>query len=242
MWSRFKIRRKVCAPGNGCPPVLSACGVVAISLALASGLSAQTFTILHNFSTSTYTNNEGSSPHTGLIVSGKTLYGTTGSGGAYGLGTVFAADTDGTGFTNLHSFGGTRSTLEGEAGLVLAGNTLIGTEVYGGIFSSTPNLANPTVTDGGGMIFSLNTDGSNFAIIHEFDPWNGTEGSHPYGGVAVSGGRLYGTTLGNGVTTPATGPAFGSVFGINADGTGFATLHTFYNPCCPEINLDGDSP
>jgi uncharacterized repeat protein (TIGR03803 family) len=68
------------------------------------------------------------------------------------------------------------------------------------------------------------------------------EGSHPYGGVAVSGGRLYGTTLGNGVTTPATGPALGSVFGANADGSGFATLHTFDNLCCPEINLDGTAP
>jgi uncharacterized repeat protein (TIGR03803 family) len=176
------------------------------------------------------------------MVSGKTLYGTTGSGGAYGIGTVFAVNTDGTGFTNLHSFDSKLGNAEGEPGLVLVGNTLYGTEIYGGILSSTSHLANPIVVNGGGMIFSLNTDGSDFAIVHEFDPWNGTEGSHPYGGVAVSGGRLYGTTTGNGVTTPATGPALGTVFGVNADGTGFATLHTFYNLCCPEINIDGAEP
>src|SRR5262249_31683573 len=150
---------------------------------------------------------------------------------------------DGTGFTNLHSFDDEFDSSEGEPGLFLAGNILYGTEVYGGILSSTSNLANPRViVNGGGMLFSLNTDGSDFAFVHELDPWNGTEGSHPRGGVAVSGGRLYGTTFDNGVATPATGPALGSVFGINADGTGFATVHTFYNLCCPEINLDGEEP
>lgn len=244
MWSRLKIQRGVSVPTNGFPALLCVYGAVAISLALTEGLSAQTFTILHNFDAlipSMYTNNDGFSPHSGLILSGKTLYGTTGSAGAYGIGTVFAVNTDGTGFTNLHSFDGTIGNAEGEAGLVLSGNTLYGTIIYGGIFSSTSHLANPVVVNGGGMIFSLNTNGGDFAIVHEFDPWNGAEGSHPYGGVTVSGGRLYGTTLGNGVT-PATGPALGTVFGVNADGTGFATLHTFYNLCCPEINIDGAKP
>ena len=40
----------------------------------------------------------------GLILSGNTLYGTARSGGSSGNGTVFALNTDGTGFTNLHSF------------------------------------------------------------------------------------------------------------------------------------------
>jgi len=41
-----------------------------------------------------------------LILSGNTLYGTASRGGSYGSyggGTVFAVNTDGTGFTNLHS-------------------------------------------------------------------------------------------------------------------------------------------
>ena len=39
-----------------------------------------------------------------LILSGNTLYGTASSGGSSGDGTVFAVNTDGTGFTTLHSF------------------------------------------------------------------------------------------------------------------------------------------
>ena len=59
------------------------------------------------------------------------------SGGSSGNGTVFAVNTDGTGFTNLHSF--TAASTNGlipstnsdganpEAGLILSGNTLYGT-------------------------------------------------------------------------------------------------------------------
>ena len=47
---------------------------------------------------------DGSYPYAGLILSGNTLYGTTIDGGSSGNGTVFAVNTDGTGFTNLHSF------------------------------------------------------------------------------------------------------------------------------------------
>ena len=45
----------------------------------------------------------------GLILSGNTLYGTTTGGGSSGNGTVFAINTDGTGFTTLHSFTAARS-------------------------------------------------------------------------------------------------------------------------------------
>ena len=43
-------------------------------------------------------------PYGGLILSGNTLYGTAQYGGSSGNGTVFAVNTDGTGFTNLYSF------------------------------------------------------------------------------------------------------------------------------------------
>jgi uncharacterized repeat protein (TIGR03803 family) len=39
-----------------------------------------------------------------LIISGNTLFGTASEGGTNGNGTVFAVNTDGTGFTNLHTF------------------------------------------------------------------------------------------------------------------------------------------
>src|SRR5665213_485508 len=50
------------------------------------------------------TNSDGTIPEAGLILSGNTLYGTAEGGGSGGNGTVFAVNTNGTGFTNLHSF------------------------------------------------------------------------------------------------------------------------------------------
>ena len=50
-------------------------------------------------------------------------------GGSSGNGTVFAVNTDGTGFTNLHSFYCCTNS-DGAypyAGLILSGNTLYGT-------------------------------------------------------------------------------------------------------------------
>ena len=49
-------------------------------------------------------NSDGAIPEAGLILSGNTLYGTTYWGGTNGNGTVFAVNTNGTGFTTLYSF------------------------------------------------------------------------------------------------------------------------------------------
>ena len=106
------------------------------------------FTNLHNFTARSIgppyvgTNSEGASPSGGLLLSGNTLYRTTANGGSGGVGTVFALNTDGTGFTNLHSFAaggydrsGDFTNSDGafpEAGLILSGNTLYGTTTHGG--------------------------------------------------------------------------------------------------------------
>src|SRR5258706_563594 len=50
------------------------------------------------------TNSDGIYPTAGLILLGNTLYGTAQGGGSSGNGTVFAINTDGSGFTTLHSF------------------------------------------------------------------------------------------------------------------------------------------
>src|SRR5438105_1774239 len=49
---------------------------------------------------------QGFHPYAGLILSGDILYGTTVQGGGSDDGTVFAVNTDGTGFTNVYSFTG----------------------------------------------------------------------------------------------------------------------------------------
>ena len=85
------------------------------------------FTNLHNFTVS-----DGTAPDTApLLLSGQTLYGTADSGGSFGYGTVFALNTDGTGFTKLHDFVGSDGASP-LAGLILTNNTLYGTALLGG--------------------------------------------------------------------------------------------------------------
>src|SRR5208282_2133229 len=95
---------------------------------------------------------DGANPFAGLILSGNTLYGTANGGGTNGYGTVFAINTNGTGFMNLHTFtalsapfylGGTNSDgVFPHAGLILSDNILYGTATYGG-------------TNGSGTVFSI---------------------------------------------------------------------------------------
>ena len=78
-------------------------------------------------------NSDGALPQAGLIIYGNTLYGTAVYGGASGVGTVFAINTDGTDFTNLYSFDLNINNYGyyPYAGLILTGGTLYGT-TYGG--------------------------------------------------------------------------------------------------------------
>src|SRR5439155_13638572 len=84
--------------------------VLMLGVLLAASGPAQTFTTLYSFTaTSTnssrvHTNGDGANPFAGLILSGNTLYGTAEYGGSANNGTVFAVNTDGTGFTSLYSF------------------------------------------------------------------------------------------------------------------------------------------
>lgn len=92
------------------------------------------FSVLHTFlptvndaALNEFTNSGGISPGplTSLTVSGNTLYGTTYSGGAFGIGTLFQINTDGTGFQTLRNFDGTG--YRPVAALLLATNVLYGT-------------------------------------------------------------------------------------------------------------------
>jgi uncharacterized repeat protein (TIGR03803 family) len=189
------------------------------------------FTNLH-----TFIGTDGASPDDGLILSGNTLYGTTTSGGSSGNATVFAVNTDGSGFTNLHSFtamvSGTNSDgAEPEAGLILSGNTLYGTTLFGGSW-------------GNGTVFALNTDGTGFTTLRTFSatppypaPFTNSDGRGPFAGLILSGSTLYGTTASGGRS------GNGTVFALNADGTGFTTLYSFTAPDQTyQTNSDGASP
>ena len=105
--------------------------------------------------------------------------------GWYEYGTVFAINTNGTGFTNLYNFTGFNGEGRTEAGLIISGNTLYGTTPYG----------STTVY---GTVFNLNTDGTGFTNLHNFSPYSGSNGTNsdgafPYAGLILSGNTLYGT-------------------------------------------------
>ena len=197
------------------------------------------FTNLHTFTADALgTNSDGAYPSAGLISSGNTLYGTTLAGGASSNGTVFKINADGTGFATLHTFtasSGTFPSLSNSdgffaGGLTVSGNILYGATRYGG--SSV-----------GGTVFSLNSDGTSFAILHTFTAQSeiplitNSDGSFPNGGLILSGGALYGTTSDGGVS------ARGTVFSLNTDGTGFTNLYSFTsNPPPDYTNSDGIRP
>jgi len=176
------------------------------------------FVALHTFAALTgfppyETNSDGANPQAGLLLSTDTLYGTAVHGGGTGYGTVFAINTDGTGFKTLHTFSAPSSTAETNrdganpyGGLALSGSTLYGTAHLGG-------------TSGGGTLFAVNNDGSGFKTLHSFSGTN--DGGGPFAGLIFSSNKLYGTAREGG----ALGQ--GTVFSIKADGTGFAILHTF---------------
>ena len=85
-----------------------------------------------------FTNRDGVHPNAGLVLSGDTLCGTAQAGGGSANGTLFAVHTDGTGFTNLHSFTGWSGAAEPNGPLVLSGNMLYGTALAAGILLKGP--------------------------------------------------------------------------------------------------------
>jgi uncharacterized repeat protein (TIGR03803 family) len=138
------------------------------------------FTNLHVFTATTTpysgSNSDGAAPFS-LILSGNTLYGVAQFGGSSGDGTIFAVQTDGTGFMTLHSFtavsfnsSGVNTNRDGANPecLTLSGNTLYGTTIAGGnsgngtIFSLsfTPQLG--ITPSGSGVVLSWPTNYDGF--------------------------------------------------------------------------------
>jgi uncharacterized repeat protein (TIGR03803 family) len=161
------------------------------------------FTNLHNFAGGA---NEGAHPEAGLVLVDNMLYGTTAFGGSGGNGTLFAINTNGTGFTNLHNFTllsqGTNSDgAMPKCALAGSGNMLYGTATGGGI-------------NGNGTVFSLSIGSTQFTTVYSFspvDPINFTtnsDGVAPFAGLFLSGDAFYGTAQNGG------GSGDGTVFAL----------------------------
>lgn len=137
------------------------------------------YQILHSFGA---VFGEGYSPYVPPIVDGTKLYGTTSnSTGSTGGSTIYSINTDGTGFIQLHVF-----DPNTEGTLIVSSVSLVDGKLYG------------TSASGGighyGTLFSINTDGTDFTILHNFSS-DLTNGGAPYGGVVSDGSFLYGTAI-----------------------------------------------
>lgn len=162
-----------------------------------------------------FTNGDGINPKAGLLASGNRLYGVMSRGGGAASGTIFAVNTDGSDFTNVHTFSAVDpmfyTNTDGAwpaTRLVQSGNTLYGTTSYAG-----------TNFMGGGTAFRINTDGAGFTNLHNFG--NSDIGGSGPNGLAMAGATLYGTAALGGSN------GNGTVFKLNTDGSHFATLYNF---------------
>jgi uncharacterized repeat protein (TIGR03803 family) len=189
-------------------------------------------TVLHSFTNGT----EGAYPIAGLILDNGILYGTTTKGGTGNGGTVFSVSTNGQNFTVLHAFvlGAANDGAIALGRLVLADGVLYGTTSYGG--------SNGVFADGFGTVFSVTTNGTNFAILHSFT--QGYDGENPQADLVLGGKTLYGTANAGG-TNATSQFCNGTVFSVDTDGSNFMVLHTFTNspdgstPLCGLVLADG---
>ena len=143
-----------------------------------------------------------------LTSVGSFLYGMTVIGGSANVGTLFKIKSDGSGFSNLHSFGGSDLTD--------------GKSPYGSLFSDGVFLYGITSTGGSGgfgTIFKIRPDGTGYRRIHDLS--SVLEGYHPAGSLISDGTFLYGMAVYGG-----TG-GFGTIFKLKPDGTEFSVIFSF---------------
>jgi uncharacterized repeat protein (TIGR03803 family) len=151
------------------------------------------------------------------------FYGTSALGGANGRGVVFRLAFDGTGFQVLHVFpeataDATTGLLKNSEGAVPLAGLVDG---HDGFFYGVASQGGAT---GHGTLFAISPDGAAFTVIHEFD---GNNGSGPVSELLVGrDGRLYGATSAGGTSSSGAATAFGTLFVIARDGTGFTRLHS----------------
>lgn len=207
--------------------------------AIISGQTNGSVSLLNSFATvgaDNATNAGGASPSAMLANSGMMLFGTTTAGGAAANGAIFSLTTNGVTFSALHNFtlldSRTGTNTDGAApmgGLILSGDTLYGTASAGG-------------AGGNGVVFSVNTNGANFAVLHGFTPLDvpaatNSDGALPFGGLVLSSNTLYGTTSAGGLG------GRGTIFSLQTSGLGFAVLHHFNAiDSATHTNTDGASP
>jgi uncharacterized repeat protein (TIGR03803 family) len=193
--------------------------ILGLYLANAGVASAQTFTVLHNFTGGA---NDGQEPIGALIQSGNFLYGMTENGGSSsfggnaGDGTIFAFNTSSHILTLSHSFlGGSTDGANPLGSLLQSGTSLYGMTFGGG--------GDPITGSGNGTIFTLDTT-NNSEMVKHFFAGSPSEGHNPYGSLIQSGTTLYGMTADDlgGVSSHR-----GTIFALNTTNNSLTVLHAF---------------
>ncbi len=178
--------------------------------------SAGVETVLHSFGP--FGSSDGAYPSAALVL-GKdgNYYGTTKSGGANGVGTVFRISTAGAesviySFSGDQGISGSTDAAEPYSPLLLGSDgNFYGTTAYGGTYDQ-------------GSVFRITTAGAE-SVIYSFSGNGGshdsTDGALPYAGlIQASDGNFYGVTEFGGLHSE------GTVFRISAAGA-YAELYSF---------------
>lgn len=167
--------------------------------------------VLHNFGAAP---GDGQWPMAGLLqATNGQLFGTTYGGGAYGNGTVFLLNTNGSGYTTRAQFGGVSGDAARPEAALIQGNdgALYGTAAGGGAYGygAAYRIANPT---GPGAP----------VLIHSFGGSERGDGSEPYAPLLqLSDGFLYGTTVLDGAS------GYGALFRLSTDGATYSLRNSF---------------
>jgi uncharacterized repeat protein (TIGR03803 family) len=139
-----------------------------------------------------------------LILSGSTLYGTTGQ-------IVFSMPVSGGTFTTLCTFSGSNGATP-RSNLILSGSTLYGSTYTGGAYNE-------------GTIFSVAVTGGSATTLFSF---NGADGANPSHNLVLSGSTLYGSTEYGGATWNGSAlSGDGTIFGMPVSGGTVMTLFSF---------------
>jgi len=161
------------------------------------------FKDLHDFNGGT----SGSQPNLGALAvspSGQILYGVTNFGGLNSQGMVYAVDTGGMNFKDLHDFAAPGG--QGPYSSVI----LWGTKLFGMTYDGGPSSD--------GTIFTVDTAGHNFKNLLNFI---GSNGVNPFGDFIVVQNKLYGMAYLGGANN------YGLIFSIDSDGTAYDDLADF---------------
>jgi uncharacterized repeat protein (TIGR03803 family) len=161
------------------------------------------FTDLYDF-TGTY----GNSPWGTVRIAGNRCYGMTYVGGANNFGVVYSISITGGGFKDMLDFNQANGQQpEGE--LTIVGNKCYGMTQLGGTHI------------GSGLIFSIDTDGTGYRDLLDF---NGTNGGMGYGDLTFIDNKLYGMTSSGGSNNE------GLIFSLDTNGSGYKDVMDFTGP------------